>query len=212
MKVITVLNHKGGVGKTFISCVLAELLMIAGKKVVVLDLDDQLNSVDHLRKMDGTPVFEAIDIVEACSEIPDFTVLEAERYDVAIADTPPQFIANPIVRDVMEHSDMFIIPFMLNRHSLFGVEKTLSLLPEGKPILPICSHTSVMTKDKKELLKLVNEQLGSDDRNLKKVLHLPWYDRVDANLSERRDFFFGLTEKQYKLFSRFASEVLKVMV
>lgn len=53
--IITVVNQKGGVGKTFTACVLAQLFEIADKRVVVADMDTQKNSVDYLQTMQGLP-------------------------------------------------------------------------------------------------------------------------------------------------------------
>lgn len=43
MKVINIYNHKGGVGKSFISLIVAKKLSKLGKKVVLIELDDQTN-------------------------------------------------------------------------------------------------------------------------------------------------------------------------
>lgn len=211
MKIVAVANRKGGVGKTFVSCILAELMMIAGKRVAVVDLDDQLNSVEHLRKMDGTPVYPMIDVFESPEQEPDYKKLK--DYDVVIVDTPPLRSSDEAVLKVIKKSDVLVIPIILNRHTVFGLENSLELLPEGKPILPVCGHVpeSALSREKKEILKLVDEQLGKDQGDLKRVVHLPWYDRVDTNLSDRRDFFYGLSEKQYEPFDQLSSALLKLI-
>lgn len=197
MKIITVLNNKGGVGKTALACILAELLMIDGQRVAVVDLDGQLNAVDHLRRMDGGNVFPAIDVLPFPDKVPDFRALSG--YDVVIVDTPPR-IEGDNVRAAISAGDLFLVPFTLSRHALFGVERTFELLPDGRPVLPICNGGAARTKDKKELLEKVQAQLGRGAGDLRAVVAVPMYDRVDANLAARRDFFYGLREKEYSQF------------
>ena len=42
-KVISIINNKGGVGKTTSTGVISQLLAFLGKKVLVIDLDQQSN-------------------------------------------------------------------------------------------------------------------------------------------------------------------------
>lgn len=48
MKIIPVSNRKGGVGKTSVTVNLAQGLTIIGRKVLVIDLDDQAQATSHL--------------------------------------------------------------------------------------------------------------------------------------------------------------------
>lgn len=207
MKKITVLNYKGGVGKTFVAVVLAELFMVEGYRVAVVDTDPQLNAVDFLRNMDGGRVFENIEVVAAPALAPDFRELIVRGYDLAIVDTPPNVAANASIKQTIAESDVFVVPFMLHRHALFAVERTFELLPVGWPILPVCSVPSVRSKDKEHLLEMIREQLGQRDGCIWPVTFLPIFSRVECNLAERRDFFYRLTEKEYQAF-----EALRVTV
>lgn len=209
MKLITVLNFKGGCGKTFTAVALAELLMIAKKRTALVDIDPQLNAADYLRNMDGGNVFPRLDVFPAPGKEPDYSLLG--DYDFVIVDTPPALLNTPSVQRTIARSDGFIIPLCLQRHALFGFEKTLELLPEGRPILPVCSVGPIAkTKAKKELLQLVTDQLGTGDGDLLPVVLLPWLDRIDGNLAARRDFYYGLTEKQYEHFEALRRAVMRM--
>lgn len=207
MKTITILNHKGGVGKTFVAVVLSQLLMIDGQRVAVVDTDAQLNAVDLLRTMDGGPVFAGVDVVASPLHVPDFEALRAAGYDSVIVDTPPNLTANETIQKIAACSDLFVVPFMLNRHSLFAVERTFDLLPDGRPVLPVCSVSPAKTKDRAEMLALVRDQLGAAAGDVLAVVFLPMYARVESNLSARRDFFYRLTENEYSAFERLRDAV-----
>lgn len=58
MKIIAVANLKGGVGKSTTTLFLAEYWALAGKKVLVIDLDPQSNSSFMLLSRDGLDTWE----------------------------------------------------------------------------------------------------------------------------------------------------------
>lgn len=199
MKLVTVLNNKGGCGKTFCAVVLAELLMIAGKRVAVVDLDTQLDAVKALRMMDGENVFPNVDVIASPGEAPDFAALRS--YDFVIADCPPQIITSAAIQATIAQTDVFIIPVCLQQNSLFGFDKTLEYLPGGRPIIPVCSMgPEAKTQKKIDLLKQVKDLIGEGEGDLLPGVFLPWYDRVDVNISARRDFFYTLREDEFAKF------------
>lgn len=53
-KVLSILNFKGGVGKTTTSVNLGAALALAGKQVLIIDLDGQMNSTVILGKREET--------------------------------------------------------------------------------------------------------------------------------------------------------------
>ena len=48
-KIISVVNNKGGVGKTTITVNLAHALAMQGKKVLIVDVDSQCNSTSFFQ-------------------------------------------------------------------------------------------------------------------------------------------------------------------
>ena len=207
--IITVVNQKGGVGKTFTACVLAQLFEIADKRVVVADMDTQKNSVDYLQTMQGLPVFPSIDVFASPVTMPKFN--ELRGYDVIIVDTPPQVSSAPAVLKVIARSDAFIVPFPLQRHALYGVENTIAILPADKPVLPVCHVPTSRTKEREKLLALVQSTLGQKNGSVLPVATLPVYSRVEFNLSERHDFFYRLTEREYEKFEAFYKRVEEML-
>lgn len=211
MKIITVANQKGGVGKTFSAVVLAQLAALHGRRVVVVDMDLQQNSVDLLRDMNGAPVFQNIDVLPSALKMPDLKALAGAGYDLAIVDTPPQISTFSPVLAMVKKSDVFIIPFRLERHSLFGIENMIAMLPAGRPVLPVCHASGTLSKDREKLLHIVENQLGQKNGFILAAVILPIYSRVEFNLSERRDFYFRLTEKEFQRFEALYSALEKVL-
>jgi chromosome partitioning protein len=207
--IITVVNQKGGVGKTFTACVLAQLFEIADKRVVVADMDTQKNSVDYLQTMQGLPVFPSIDVFASPDAVPNFN--ELRGYDVIVIDTPPQVSSAPAVLKVIARSDAFIVPFPLQRHALYGVENTIAILPAGRPVLPVCQVPTSRTIEREKLLALVQSKLGQKNGDVMPVATLPVYSRVEFNLSERHDFFYRLTEREYEKFETFYKRVEEML-
>ena len=208
MKIITVTNFKGGVGKTFLSVVLAELFMAEGKRAVVIDLDRQFCAVEYLRRPDGGPEFKNIDVVPSAGRAPDFATLSG--YDVAIVDTPPAAFGDPIVQSMIKQSNLVIVPFMLYRHALIGFQDMIAVLPESVRILPVVSVESGLSKAKSDLLGSVRTALKGDG-SAAPVVELPMYDRIDTNLGKKRVFWYGLREREFAPFEALYNTVSRLL-
>jgi len=210
MKLVTVMNFKGGCGKTFVSVILAELLMIAEKRAAVVDMDAQLNAVDYLRGMDGQNVFPALDVIASPGKAPDYKALR--DYDFVVVDTPPQIITGDAIQETIKETDVFVIPICLQRHTLFGFEKTLELIPDGRPVIPVCSiGPNAKTRGKKEMLEIIKDQLRDGDGDLLPAVFLPWYDRVDENLSARNDFYYRLSDSEFEAFDALRAALFQAL-
>lgn len=200
MKTIVVTNFKGGTGKTFVSVVLAELFMMAGKNVAVVDLDAQLNAVEYLRRGDGERLYTNIVPVPACDNAPDFTALGA--YDVVIVDTPPRSFTDAAIRRVLSRADLVIIPLVLHRHALTAYRDLTGendIIPRTVPILPVCAVPSQLPKWRQDFLDaLVSPENGG--RTLP-LVQIPVFSRVDENLGQKREFWYRLKESEFQPFA-----------
>ena len=90
-KVISIINHKGGVGKTTSTAIIAELLAFLGKKVLLVDNDPQgnLSSMMGKRPEDSPEIvngMEASDYITV-HEIYRFKYREYEKVKIAIHQT-----------------------------------------------------------------------------------------------------------------------------
>ena len=101
MKIISILNSKGGTGKTTMAINIANCLSLDGKRSVILDADPQESCIDWMnaRKSPLIPVLGIGEVVK-------------DDYDYIIVDGPSK-IENIIGRLVAQ-SDFVIIPITMS--------------------------------------------------------------------------------------------------
>lgn len=75
-KIISIINNKGGVGKTTSTGVIAELLAFLGKKVLVIDLDQQSNLSMMLGQYDN----DSSEIISGIFNAEKFNIAELFKY------------------------------------------------------------------------------------------------------------------------------------
>ena len=74
-KIITVFSNKGGVGKTFVSVNLATTLALAGRRVLVVDLDFQA-AQDMARMLNLTPRYGIVDVLPELEKSPEAEIIK----------------------------------------------------------------------------------------------------------------------------------------
>ncbi len=75
---IVITSGKGGVGKTTVACLLASKLSKLGKKVLVIDLDFNLNNLDVVAGVENKINFDLQDVVEGVCRVKQ-ALVECER-------------------------------------------------------------------------------------------------------------------------------------
>lgn len=125
-KVISMINMKGGVGKTTLLVNVAyELATTLNKKVLVVDMDPQFNATQMLLTRSG--------------EIDDYTILEKEGKTIAglllgknsITRQANRFSINDVIHDLKGINNLHLIPGDLNltdfESSTRGTERALNV-------------------------------------------------------------------------------------
>lgn len=209
MKTIVIANFKGGTGKTFAAVVLSEMFAVAGQRVAVVDMDEQLNAIDYLRDVDGEAVFAGITPIASAGVEPDYQAIAAGGADVLIIDTPPRSFRDPAVRRVIGRADLVIIPLVLRLHALTAFDDLAGFVPDTVPILPMISVGGGLTKPKKDLLEKVRGACGVG--SVLPAVVVPMLDRVDENLTARRPFWYRVSEKEYARFEALRDSVLATL-
>lgn len=188
--IVSVVNNKGGVGKTTCTTVLAQTALQKGlKRILVVDTCGQQNALDNLT-IDGMPVFKGIDILPSPVKTPDQKFLRT--FDLSIIDTPPN-TESTVVRKVIQYADFVVAPFMLEKHSLAGIDEIFALVPLQK-LIPLCILPRVQYSYTKLLLDEAKKKLG------KNFLSWPNYSRIERNIGNKDDFFKGLTDEEMQKF------------
>ena len=134
MPVISLLNQKGGVGKTTLSVHLA-MALATDQKVLLVDADPQSSALDWSAQRDAqsAPVhFPVIGLPngtlhrELAAISPD--------YEWIVIDGPPR--GTKIARSAIVASDFVVIPVQPAPFDIWATEDVVSILSECEPIKP----------------------------------------------------------------------------
>lgn len=109
---VTVWNYKGGVGKTTISLILAEIAATQGLRVLAIDLDEQQNFAGILHLTGDT--YPSINVRNSLCD--DFA---QEDFDLFILDTHPA--RDDTVLHALQFTDIVLIPILCDYPSVMNL-------------------------------------------------------------------------------------------
>jgi chromosome partitioning protein len=125
--IISIINQKGGVGKTTLSISLAAALAGRKLRVLLVDADPQASALDWIavRGEEDAP-FAAVGIPKPILhvEMPKMT----KDYDAVVIDGPPRIYE--LARSAVMASDVVLIPVLPSQFDVWAAEETVKLLEQ----------------------------------------------------------------------------------
>lgn len=194
MKVISVVNQKGGVGKSTIACNLAVNAVYDGKRPLLIDADPQGSSLSF-RAIRQTDDIKAVSITQPTihKDINDFS-----NFDVVIVDAGGR--DNTLFRSAVTAASkgILLIPVLPSQYDIWAAEDTFTVLKEARIYVDIQAYAVFNqaiqnTTVSKEARKALEELAAESDI---KLINTVLYSRVDYKKSISQGM--GVMEYQSK--------------
>jgi len=151
-KIISILNQKGGVGKTTLAVHLTTALARKSRRVLLLDADPQGSALDWAAARHGTPLFPVVGLPKNSihKELPAL----AGDYEFVVIDGPPRVY--DVARSAIMASDLVLIPVQPSPYDVWAAKEIIDLLTEAAVYKPSLQKAFVINR------KIVNTAIGRD--------------------------------------------------
>ena len=151
-KVISLINEKGGVGKTTLSVNIAAALAHSGARVLLIDADPQGSSLDWSAAREGDPIFSVVGLPRASVHKEIGQV--GQGYDHIIIDGPPR--VTDLARSAIMASDLVLIPVQPSPYDVWAADEVVKLIQEATVYKENLKSAFVVNR------KIANTAIGRD--------------------------------------------------
>lgn len=150
--IISVLNQKGGVGKTTLAVHIASALARLGARVLLVDADPQGSALTWSENRTGDSLFPVVGLPTQTlhRELPAL----AADYAHVIIDGPPRVTA--LARSAMMASDLVLVPVQPSPYDVWAAKEIVELLLEAAPLKQNLKSAFVINR------KIANTAIGRD--------------------------------------------------
>jgi chromosome partitioning protein len=150
--ILSVINQKGGVGKTSLSIGIAAALAGRKMRVLLVDADPQGSALDWIAVRNEEAPFAAVGIPKPIlhQELPKI----AKDFDSIIIDGPPRIYE--VARSAVMASDAVLIPVLPSQFDVWAAEESVKLLEECAVYKTALKAAFVINR------KIANTAIGRD--------------------------------------------------
>ncbi|MBQ7169360.1 MAG: ParA family protein [Synergistaceae bacterium] len=194
---VAVLNRKGGVGKTTIAVILAEIALVRHNRVLAVDLDPSRNFTDALGFMRN--YFRTSLRVKSTLEDSDADAPE----EWIVIDCPPNLGDDSA--HAIDFADIVVVPVrpdffsLSNLGIMYAAAKKAGKEKAQLPLVKVGYDTSVMTKIANQLISERDYPVAED---------LPLHKHIPYNITSGRVWSTGLIARSRQPYERLYDKVL----
>ncbi len=162
--ILSVLNQKGGVGKTTLSITLAAAWAGRKHRVMLVDADPQGSALDWVAtRGEQQAPFAAIGMAKPILHI-ELPKMKKD-FDLILIDGPPRVYE--VAKSAVMASDAVLIPVLPSQFDVWAAEETVKLLQECAAYKPALKSAFVINR------KIANTALGRDAAKALKKYPIP---------------------------------------
>ncbi len=161
--IISLLNQKGGVGKTTLAVHLADALSRRGKRLMLVDADPQGSALDWAALREAQDAFPVVGLPKPTlhKELPKL----AAGYDLLIVDGAPRVY--DVARSAILASDIVLVPVQPSPYDVWAAKEIVDLLVEVREFKEDLKRAFVINR------KIVNTAIGRDVTEALAAYELP---------------------------------------
>ena len=152
--ILSVLNQKGGVGKTTLAVHLATVFALRGDRVLLIDADPQASALDWAASREADALFPVVGLPKA--NLHKDAPAHAANYRHVVIDGPPR--VNELARSAILASDQVVIPVQPSPYDVWAADEIVTLVREARAFREDTRASFAINR------KIVNTAIGRDVR------------------------------------------------
>jgi chromosome partitioning protein len=187
MMIISLVNQKGGVGKTTIAINIGIGMVRRNYKVGFLDTDPQ-GTASQWQAIEGNAAFE---VRRHPSLVSSAEIRDADLdQGILVIDTPPAI--GEVTQSVLEVSDLAIIPLAPSVLDLWSSRATIGMIEEAKKVNPKLEGRLLVSR------KIPRTRLGRDGREAIEALEMTVFEtEISQRIAYVESMIAGVSVFQY---------------